>query len=355
MIPAVPEAAQPLSRQFDAALLDLDGTVYLGGVVIPEVPAALEQARTDGMKCVFVTNNASRPPAVVADILTAMGVPATAEAVLTSPEAAADMLAAAHPAGSRVLILGTQHLVDCVRAVGLEPVHTAADAPIAVVQGLSQELGWPQLAEACIALRTGADWVATNIDATLPTDRGMLPGNGSLVAALVTATGLHPRVAGKPERPLLDTAIARVSSQRPLVVGDRLDTDIEAAVTAGIPSLMPLTGVNSAADVLTAPAARRPTHVSFDLRGLVDPTRAVELTATSPTPDSWSFETDTAGTRVHSTSGAPEHPHEDAVALSLLAAVAQRTWQSDEAAALQTFVAADDHARAALVRLGLGG
>lgn len=348
-------SAAPLSRLFDAALLDLDGTVYLGGVVIPDVPAALAQARADGMKCVFVTNNASRPPAVVADILTAMGVPATSEAVLTSPEAAADMLAAGHPAGSRVLVLGTQHLIDCVRAVGLEPVRTAAEAPVAVVQGLSPELGWPQLAEACIALRAGADWVATNIDATLPTDRGMLPGNGSLVAALVTATGLHPRVAGKPERPLLDTAIARVAARRPLVVGDRLDTDIEAAVMAGLPSLMPLTGVNTAADVLTAPAGRRPTYLSFDLRGLVDPTRAVEPVADAHEPHPWSFDTDSAGTQVHFSSATPAHPHQDSVALSLLAALARRAWQSDASAPLETFAAGDGRARSALTRLGLAG
>lgn len=346
--------AAPLSRLFDAALLDLDGTVYLGGVVIPDVPAALVQARADGMKCVFVTNNASRPPAVVADMLTAMGVPATPEAVLTSPEAAADMLAATHPAGSRVLILGTQHLVDCVRAVGLEPVHTAAEAPVAVVQGLSQELGWPQLAEACIALRAGADWIATNIDATLPTDRGMLPGNGSLVAALVTATGLHPRVAGKPERPLLDTAIARVAAQRPLVVGDRLDTDIEAAVTAGMPSLMPLTGVNTAADVLTAPAARRPTYVSFDLRGLVDPTRAVELAADTDEP-CWSVDSGDTATLIHCSVDTPKQPHDDALALSLLAVLTRRAWKSDEAVPLETFVAGDSRTRSALTRLCLSG
>ncbi|MBE7162903.1 MAG: HAD hydrolase-like protein, partial [Williamsia herbipolensis] len=268
----------PLSRRFDAALLDLDGTVYLGGVVIPDVPAAVARAREDGMTCLFVTNNASRPPAVVAAALDAMGVPATADAVLTSPEAAADMVAAAHPQGSKVLVVGTDHITDCVRAVGLEPVHSADAQPVAIVQGLSQQIGWPELAEACIALRAGADWVATNVDATLPTDRGLLPGNGSLVAALERATGLHPRVAGKPQRPLIDSAIARAGSRRPLVVGDRLDTDIEAAVSAGVPALMPLTGVNTAVDLLVAPPARRPVFVSFDLRGLVVADRVVDLT-----------------------------------------------------------------------------
>ncbi|NNG36187.1 HAD-IIA family hydrolase [Nakamurella aerolata] len=267
----------PLSRQFDVALLDLDGTVYLGHTVIPGVPTALEAAKADGMRAVFVTNNASRPPQVVAEALTDMGVPAAADEVFTSPQAAADLLAASHPAGAKVLVVGADYLAEAVAAVGLSPVALFTDQPVAVVQGHSPETGWPQLAEACLALRAGADWVACNTDVTLPTDRGLLPGNGAMVAALQAATGLRPWVAGKPGRALLDAAVQRTSAERPLVVGDRLDTDIEAGVTAGLPTLMVLTGVNTAADVLAAPPSRRPQWLAKNLAGLTDPQQVVRL------------------------------------------------------------------------------
>src|SRR6476660_6675810 len=228
-----------LAESHDALLLDLDGTVYLGGQPIDHVAPALARAAVLGARSVFVTNNASRPPAEVAAAL---------DDVVTAPQAAAAMLADRHPAGAKVLVIGAPWLEESVRQVGLEPVRLAEENPVAVVQGHSPDTGWRNLAEGCIALRTGADWVACNVDTTLPTDRGMLPGNGSMVAALVAATGLHPRVAGKPERPLLDAAVRQVGSSRPLVVGDRLDTDIACAVGASTPSLMVLTGVSTATD-----------------------------------------------------------------------------------------------------------
>ncbi len=266
-----------LADQSDALLLDLDGTVYLGGQVIPHVVDVLLEAAACGARPMFVTNNASRPPAEVAVALNAMGIAATPIDVLTSPEVAAAMLADTHPAGSAVLVVGARALADAVAAVGLVPVRLAADAPVAVVQGHSPDTGWRDLAEACIAIRAGVDWVASNTDSTLPTDRGLLPGNGAMVQALIAATGLNPRVAGKPNRPLLDEAVRRSGSRCPLVVGDRLDTDIEAAVLAGMPSLMVLTGVSTAADLLAAPESRRPTYVSLDMRGLVDDAKVAQI------------------------------------------------------------------------------
>ena len=209
-----------------------------------------------------------------------MGVVATAAEILTSPQVAAQMLADRHEPGSRVLVVGAPWLADSVQDAGLRPVQLATDEPAAVVQGHSPDTGWRNLAEACIALRAGADWVACNVDSTLPSDRGLLPGNGAMVAALIAATGLRPRVAGKPERPLLDEAIRRTSSQTPLVVGDRLDTDIACAHAADVPSLMVLTGVSTAGDLLVAPPAFRPTYLAFDLRGLVEEDHAVKIPAT---------------------------------------------------------------------------
>ena len=264
-------------QAYDVLLLDLDGTVYLGGQVIEHAPRVLAAASELGVRNMFVTNNASRSPAEVAAVLTEMGMPATADDVLTSPQAASTMLAHSHPAGSPVLVIGAAALADAVTAVGLQPVTEAADRPVALVQGHSPDTGWRQLAEGCIALRTGADWVACNVDSTLPTDRGLLPGNGSMVAVLVTATGRQPRVAGKPNRPLLDEAVRRAGAQAPLVVGDRLDTDIEAGVAAGLPTLLVLTGVSTAADLLAAGPQCRPSHLAMDLRGLIEPDRVVRL------------------------------------------------------------------------------
>ncbi|WP_029138258.1 HAD-IIA family hydrolase [Nakamurella lactea] len=349
---------RPLAETYDAALLDLDGTVYLGGTVIPFVPEALAAARAMGMATMFVTNNASRPPAVVAKSLSDMGIQASDDDVLTSPHVAAEMLAASHPAGARVLVVGAPYLHEAIAEVGLIPVEEAADEPVAVVQGHSPDTGWRQLAEACIALRAGVDWVACNSDSTLPTDRGLLPGNGAMVAALVAATGRRPRVAGKPARPLLDSAIERAGSKRPLVVGDRLDTDIEAAGVAGLPALMPLTGVNSASDLLLAPAHRRPTHVCLDLRGLTDPARVVALPdprstdapAPGTEPAGWQVTRDDDLLTLSSTGEANTG---DTAVLGALAALLAAAWSRPGAGEPIRVGAADAAAGKALDRLDI--
>ncbi|MEO5831988.1 MAG: HAD-IIA family hydrolase [Nakamurella sp.] len=340
-----------LAERYDALLLDLDGTVYLGHQPIEHVGAALQEAARRGARSVYITNNASRPPAEVAAQLVGMGLEASPDDVLTSPQAAATMLVDQHPAGARVLVVGAPYLADEVERRGLTPVRTFAENPVAVVQGHSPETGWSILAEACLALRSGADWVAANVDATLPTDRGLLPGNGAMVSVLITATGRHPRVAGKPARPMIDTAIARYGSTSPLVVGDRLDTDIEAAVTAGVPSLLVFTGVSTPAEVIGAPASRRPVHLGFDMRAVIDADRAVDITTGGA---GWRVEVSGDGLRLaRDTSSLRDGTHPDADALHALAALAQVSWAAtDEPTGGVT--AADEVAGAALVRLGLG-
>ena len=353
------------AAEYDALLLDLDGTVYLGGQVIDHVQEALAAARELGSRPMYVTNNASRPPAEVAAALTAMGVPATADEVLTSPEAAATMLADTHPAGSAVLVVGAPWLATAVQDVGLVPVRTAAESPVALVQGHSPDTGWVNLAEGCIALRAGVDWVACNVDSTLPTDRGLLPGNGSMVAALVAATGLAPRVAGKPASPLLDEAVRRAGSTNPLVVGDRLDTDIEAGCTAGYPALLVLTGVSTAQDLVAAAEHQRPTHLALDMRGLVDPVRVVDLRDVDTT--GWRVETVDDLMTVHAAdarstgdvrtdadqdSAAPDVAGEaaqDAEALHALAAVVLAAWTTG----VTRVRAGDEQTAAVLARAGL--
>ncbi|HEY1619408.1 MAG TPA: HAD family hydrolase, partial [Streptosporangiaceae bacterium] len=210
-------SADPLCRAYDAALLDLDGVVYLGGAAIPGAAQALHQAADLGMRLAYVTNNASRTPAAIAGQLTALGVPASAADVVTSAQAAARLLAERLPAGAPVLVAGGIGLRVALRERGLRPVSTAAEKPAAVVQGFAPDLSYGLLAEAATALRAGAFYVASNADTTLPTSRGPQPGNGSLIQVLITATGKRPVVAGKPERPLHAEAVRRTGARRPLV------------------------------------------------------------------------------------------------------------------------------------------
>lgn len=341
-----------LAESHDALLLDLDGTVYLGGQPIDHVAPALARARQQGARSVFVTNNASRPPAEVAESLTGMGVTADPDDVLTSPQAAAVMLTDQHPAGTKVLVIGAPWLAESVTQAGLVPVRLATDEPAAVVQGHSPDTGWRDLAEACIALRTGADWVACNVDSTLPTDRGLLPGNGSMVAALVAATGLRPRVAGKPARPLLDAAVRLVGSEKPLVVGDRLDTDIACAVAAGAPSLLVFTGVSTTADLLAAAPEERPTYVAFDLRGLVEEDHAARIPNASASGSSmeWSVTVDTGSVVLAAShSSVRATAISDGSALRALAMLTARAW----ATGITKVRAQDSAAALALDRCGL--
>ncbi|WP_250292060.1 HAD-IIA family hydrolase, partial [Frankia sp. CiP1_Cm_nod1] len=258
----------PLVDVHDAALMDLDGVVYRGSEAVPHAAPAIAAARGRGMRTVFVTNNALRTPARVAERLRSFGVLAAPADVVTSAQAAARLLAGRLPRGAAVLVAGGEGLREAVRDVGLRPVTTAGEGPAAVVQGFDPAIGYARLAEAALAIQAGALWVASNTDASVPTERGLLPGNGSLVAMLRTATGAVPLVAGKPERALHEESVRRAGARSPLIVGDRLDTDIASAVRSGTPSLLVLTGVTGKGELLRAGAHYRPTYVAADLRGL---------------------------------------------------------------------------------------
>ena len=264
-------STEPLASSYDVALLDLDGVVYLGGAPIPGAAEALAKAAASGMRLAFVTNNASRTPSAIAAQLTELGVPARPGEVITSAQAAARLLAEHLPAGAPVLVVGGMGLRLAVRERGFRPVTVAADYPAAVVQGYAPDLTYSLLAEGGLAVDAGALFVASNADSTLPTPRGRQPGNGSLIQVIATATGRAPLIAGKPEPPLHAEAVARTGAARPLVVGDRLDTDIEGAVRVGADSMLVLTGVTQPADAILAPAHRRPTYLAHDLTGLLEP------------------------------------------------------------------------------------
>lgn len=257
-----------LRNQYDVLLLDLDGTLYAGAHAIPGTQNALGQG---SQALYYVTNNASRSPSDVSAHLTELGFDSVDDRVVTSSQTAARLLAEQVAPGSAVLVVGTDALADEVSRVGLRPVRTFADSPVAVVQGHSTTTDWSILAEACLAIRAGALWVAANLDTTLPTERGLVVGNGSMVAALRSATSAEPLVAGKPAAPLMDDALRRSGCTKPLVVGDRLDTDIEGAHAVSIDSLLVLTGVSTPADVLRAAPSQRPTYISATLDSLNQP------------------------------------------------------------------------------------
>lgn len=265
-----------LSSSFDALLLDLDGTIWAGGLAIP---GAIEAVTSAGLPAVYVTNNASRSAADVAGKLTGLGLSASASDVVTSAQAAAALAARYADPGDPILVVGAPSFRAVVEEAGFRVVSSADDAPVVVLHGHNPETGWRQLSEAALAITRGAKYVASNIDTTLPSERGLLVGNGSMVAAVTSATDVAPEVAGKPGPAMFVQAAERAGAQRPLAVGDRLDTDIAGAVSAGMPSLHVLTGVSGPWALVHAGPQERPTYVAETMAGLG---QAAELSRPGP-------------------------------------------------------------------------
>lgn len=270
-----------LATLHDCLLLDLDGTLFRGSQPIAGAAEALSHVTGDTL---FLTNNASRSAAQVAQHLRELGFDADPRDVITSGQCAAVLLSAELPSGSHVLVVGSQALADEVTGVGLRAVRQWADDPAAVVQGFSPDICWSDLAEAALAIRAGTPWVVTNPDLTLPTERGLVPGNGSMVAALHAATGGTPRIVGKPYAEIFRNALSRGDFHRPLVVGDRLDTDIAGANSAGLPSMLVLSGVSTAADLAAAPPEHRPTYVAPDISGLTADSDSLRVAGLNVSP-----------------------------------------------------------------------
>ncbi len=262
---------QALAVHYDLALVDLDGVVYLGPEPVDHASGALGDARAMGIGVVFVTNNASRAPESVAAHLTQLGVAARPSEVLTSAHVAVAMLADVVTPGARVLVVGAESLQVAVRSAGYQVVGSADEEPSAVIQGFGPAVSWEDLAEASYAIQHGAKFVATNMDLTQPKDRGIAPGNGTLVGAVVTTTGVEPLSAGKPEPTMFRQAATDRGATRPLVVGDRLDTDLGGARAAGYDGLLVLTGVSTVVDAVLAPPHQRPAYLGRDLRSLLVP------------------------------------------------------------------------------------
>jgi glycerol-1-phosphatase len=338
-------SAEPLATAYDVALLDLDGVVYVGAEGVLGASEALADARRRGMRLAFVTNNAARPPAEVAAHLRRLGVPAEPSDVITSAQAAAHHLAERVPPASRVLVVGGAGLVEALTERGLIPVSSAEDGPVAVVQGYSPDVDWAMLAEGAVAVRRGMPWIATNLDATVPSPRGPLPGNGSLVAALRLATGQVPVLTGKPDPTMHRESVERSGARRPLVVGDRLDTDIEGANTVGCASLLVLSGVSSPSDLLAAPPQRRPTYLARDLSGLLTGHPATEREGDRVGCGAWYVSRSEGGLLLTTR---PDRDRPDDI--DALRALCEAAWR----AGASRCESADEGAAATVERLGLG-
>jgi HAD superfamily hydrolase (TIGR01450 family) len=345
------DCTQPLSRRYDVALLDLDGVVYVGPKAVPQAADALADARSNGMRLAFVTNNAARPPDVVAAHLTELGIAAEPDAVITSAQAAAHYLAERVAPGAKILVIGTTGLTQALRERGLSPVHSADDAPVAVVQGYSPDTNWSMLAEGAVAIQRGAMWVASNLDATVPSARGPLPGNGSLVAALRHATGQVPISTGKPDPTMHRESVERSAAKSPIVVGDRLDTDIEGATAVGCASLLVLTGVTTPADLMTASRVHRPQFLARDLRGLLVAHTAPVTTAQGYRCGRWTVSADLGLRRDAVDMSEPvDHDDDD---MDALRAVCAGGWELLDRGERGKVHAQDGAGEATLARLGV--
>lgn len=300
-----------LISRYDAILSDLDGVVYAGPDPIDGAVESLNRAVSDGAAVAYVTNNASRSVEAVAEHLNSLGLSTDGEHVVSAAQSAAQLALDHVSEGARVGICGSEALADCARDVGLTVVGLD-ESPQAVLQGFDPGLGWQDLANASYALADpDVVWVVSNTDMTIPKERGIAPGNGTLVRAVSVATRREPLIAGKPGATIFQTIIDRLGVDSPVVVGDRLDTDIYGAHQAGVPSIAVMTGVQSMEDVLNARSPERPTFVLGNLRDIFDEYRAPTVQescgeAVAEIPDVARATADASTVRVESTEGAEE-------------------------------------------------
>lgn len=240
-------------KQTQAFLIDLDGTLYRGKEVIPDAPDFIRWLEETGRKYLYVTNNSTRTPEQVAAHLQSFGIPAEAQHVLTTSQTAAKYIQAdTHGrSGVKAYILGETGLQRALEDVG---VTITAEGAEYVVQGMDRALTYDKLKTASLLIQGGATFITTNIDKMLPTEEGFLPGSGSLMIALQTASGKDPIVMGKPEARMIEVALEQlgVSKEQAVVVGDNLETDILAGFQAGVRTALVLSGYSKREQVEAA-------------------------------------------------------------------------------------------------------
>ena len=248
----------------------MDGVLYRGAEVLPGVKELLDALTLRERPVMLATNNSMSTPEAYEHKLAAMGLDIPADAVITSALATRDYLLRTLPQGAGIYVIGMPALRhQLFEGTTFHPVQYGEEQPVAVVIGLDLEFTYAKLKAAHEAIQRGALFIATNADTTLPTETGLVPGAGSIVAALAAASGQAPVVIGKPETPMLEMAMTRMGArpEETVMLGDRLDTDILAGERAGMSTVLVLTGVSTREDLATAEAL--PDVVVSDLPSLV--------------------------------------------------------------------------------------
>lgn len=246
----------------NAVLFDLDGVIFVGSTPLPGAQEVFDWLEQRERPYCLVTNNSTLTPRLYQEKLAAMGIRIPERAVYTSGLATAQYLKKEYPQGAPAYWIGEVGVTEALTAAGFwfDDRH-----PELVCVGYDRQLTYDKLRIACLAIRAGARFIGTNPDRTLPTEAGLVPGNGAALAALQTATDVTPTVIGKPAPTMIDLAIERIGAAKEstVIIGDRLDTDVEAGASAGIGTVLVLTGVHQLADVPSAPV--EPVYAVDDL------------------------------------------------------------------------------------------
>ena len=258
----------PEGGPIDCVLFDLDGVVYHGSRAIDGAVDGISWLHERSIGVNYVTNNATRTAEATAEKITGLGIDTTAEEVTTSAQVLAERLAERFGPGARVHLLGTTGLRVALETAGLQITDTVDEAPVAIAQGLDPDIDYDKIVLACRIIRSGAEWWASNPDYSLLTEIGRVPGNGAFVDLISRLTETEPIIVGKPAPHMMEFAAGRLGAHRPLMVGDRLDTDIEGGRAAGFDTALVLTGIHDIHDALAAAPERRPTFILPNLRGL---------------------------------------------------------------------------------------
>ncbi len=254
-------------RTISAVLFDMDGVIYRGEQPLPAVNELLGFLEQHGIVYACITNNAGRTPTQVADKLQRMGLAIPADHIVTSAMATNLYLRSIAPSGTRVHAIGMEGLLEQLYDDGY--FLPDQDAPEFVVVGIDFELTYAKLRAACLAIRSGATFIGTNPDRTYPAEDGIVPGAGSILAALSAATDRESTIIGKPAPAMFQAALALLQAEAAttLMVGDRYDTDILGGANAGLQTAMVLTGVSDRAEAETGQQA--PGAIYDDLSALL--------------------------------------------------------------------------------------
>ncbi|WP_453984320.1 HAD-IIA family hydrolase [Brevibacterium casei] len=251
----------PAGTPIDGVLFDLDGVVYHGSEAIPGAVTGITGLHDRGIPVGYVTNNATRTAEVVAAHISDLGIPTAPTDVITSPQVLAARLVEEYGAGAKILLVGTTGLSEALTQVDLTIVESLDDSPVALAQGLDPHIDYAGIVRAAEAITTGLDWWATNPDFSMVGRASRVPGNGAFLDMLSRLTDRSPRIVGKPSPDVMTHAGKRLGAARPLMVGDRLDTDIEGGNRAGFDTAFVLTGVHDLHDAMAADPIRRPTFI----------------------------------------------------------------------------------------------